>query len=39
MTKYKHHKKYIYPEEIQQIIDELRLMPKKDVYFQKLLMN
>ena len=33
MTKYKHHKKYIYPEEIQQIIDELRLMPKKGCIF------
>ena len=28
-----HKKKYISPEERQQIIDELRLVPKKDVYF------
>ena len=26
-------------EERQQIIDKLRLIPKKDVYFEKLLMN
>ena len=26
-------KRYISPEERQQIIDELRLVPKKDVYF------
>ena len=26
-------KRYISPEEKQQIIDELRLIPKKDVYF------
>ena len=26
-------------DERQQIIEELRLVPKKDVYFQKLLMN
>ena len=32
-------KRYISPEERQQIIDELRLVPKKDVYFEKLLMN
>ena len=32
-------KRYISPEERQQIIDELRLVPKKDAYFQKLLMN
>ena len=32
-------KRYISPKERQQIIDELRLVPKKDVYFQKLLMN
>ena len=31
-------RRYISPEERQQIIDELRLIPKKDVYFQKLLM-
>ena len=34
-----HKKRYISPEERQQIIDELRLVPKKDAYFQKLLMN
>ena len=28
-----HKKRYISPEEIQQIIDELRLVPKKDAYF------
>ena len=32
-------KRYKSPEERQQIIDELRLLPKKDVHFQKLLMN
>ena len=32
-------KKYISPEERQQIINELRLAPKKDEYFLKLLMN
>ena len=32
-------KRYISPEERQQIIEELRLVPKKDVYFQKLLVN
>ena len=32
-------KRYISPEERQQIIDELRLVPKKDAYFQKILMN
>ena len=26
-------KRYIYPEERQQIIDELRLVPERDVYF------
>ena len=26
-------RRYISPEERQQIIDELRLVPKKDVYF------
>ena len=31
ITTYK--KKYISPEERQQIIDELRLVPKKDAYF------
>ena len=30
---------YISPEERQQIIDVLRLVPKKDAYFSKLLMN
>ena len=29
----------ISPEERQKIIDELRLAPKKDAYFQKLLIN
>ena len=28
-----HKKRYIYPEERQKIIDELRLIPKKDSYF------
>ena len=28
-----HKKRYISPEERQQIIEELRLVPKKDVYF------
>ena len=28
-----HKKRYISPEEKQQIIDELRLIPKKDTYF------
>ena len=28
-----HKKRYIFPEERQQIIDELKLVPKKDVYF------
>ena len=28
-----HKKRYISPEERQQIIDELRLVPKKDAYF------
>ena len=32
-------KRYVSPEERQQIINELRLVPKKDAYFQKLLMN
>ena len=31
--------RYISPEERQQIINELRLVPKKDEYFKKLLMN
>ena len=30
-----HKKRYISPEKRQQIIDELRLIPKKDAYFQK----
>ena len=34
-----HNKRYISPKERQQIIDELRLVPKKDVYFKKFLMN
>ena len=33
------YQRYISPEKGQQIIDELRLVPKKDVYFQKLLMK
>ena len=28
-----HNKRYISPEERQRIIDELRLLPKKDAYF------
>ena len=28
-----HKKKYIFPEERQQIIEKLRLVPKKDAYF------
>ena len=28
-----HKKRYIFPEERQQIINELRLVPKKDLYF------
>ena len=34
-----HKKRYISPKKRQQIIDELRLVPKKDVYFYKLLMD
>ena len=34
-----HKKRYISPKERQQIIDELKLVPKKAAYFQKLLMN
>ena len=34
-----HKKRYISPEERQQIINELRLIPKKYEYFLKLLMN
>ena len=34
-----HRKRYISPEERQQIINELRLVPKKDSFFLKLLMN
>ena len=34
-----HEKRYVSPEERQQIIDEIRLLPKKDAYFWKLLMN
>ena len=30
-------KRYISPEERQQINDELRLVPKKDAYFKKLM--
>ena len=32
-------KRYISPEERQQIVDELRLVHKKDAYFSTLLMN
>ena len=32
-----HKKKYISPEERQQIIDEIRLVPKKDVYFLEII--
>ena len=28
-----HQKRYVSPEERQQIVDELRLVPKKDAYF------
>ena len=28
-----HKKRYIFPEERQQIIDDIRLVPKKDAYF------
>ena len=31
--KFTHKERYIYPEERQQIIDELRLVPKRDAYF------
>ena len=34
-----HKKRYISPEERQKVINELRLVPKKDACFQKLLMN
>ena len=34
-----HKKIYLSPEERQQVFDELRLVPKKDAYFKKLLMN
>ena len=34
-----HKRRYISPEERQQIINELRLIPKKDSYFKKLLIN
>ena len=37
ITTYK--ERYISPEERQQIIDKLRLVPKQDEYFQKLLIN
>ena len=30
-----HKKRYISPEKRQKIIEELRLIPKKDLYFQK----
>ena len=32
-----HKKRYISPEERQKIIDELRLVPKKDAYFKKII--
>ena len=32
-------KRYISPEDRKQIIEKLRLVPKKNVYFQKLLMK
>ena len=34
-----HKKRYISSKERQQIIDELRLVPEKDAYFYKLLVN
>ena len=34
-----HKKRYISPEERRQIIDELRLIPRKGAYFQKLLID
>ena len=34
-----HKKRHISPEERQQTINELRLVPKKDAYFLKILMN
>ena len=34
-----HKKRYKSPEKRQQIIDELRLVPKKDEYFYKLLID
>ena len=34
-----HKKRYISPKKRQKIINELRLLPKKAVYFLKLLMN
>ena len=34
-----HKKRSISPEVRQQIIEELRLLPKRDVYIYKLLMN
>ena len=34
-----HKKRYIFPEERQPIINELRVVPKKDAYFLKILMN
>ena len=30
-----HKKRYISPEERQKIVNQLRLIPKKDAYFQK----
>ena len=34
-----HKKRYLFPEERRQIIEELKLVPKKDGYLWKLLMN
>ena len=34
-----HKKRYISPEERQQVMNELRLVPKRDAFFKKLLMN
>ena len=34
VQKFTHKKRYIYPEEMQQIIDELRLVPKRMQIFR-----
>ena len=34
-----HKKRYIFPQERQPIINELRVVPKKDAYYLKILMN